>query len=656
MIYLVLLILGLVSALAERFIKKHNGFLWGYAFAYSIVYFWAVSVIRAITSNPREYLSYSFSDKGMGAYIKICIFATAIYAVITLIQFLIAKIKPDMKHLTENIITRFSAVFILMYSLYVILIGWPNIMTVVVMGVISAIVSLICVLIQKKDADKEKKEKDKLDLACLIVALVTFDLLFILAGPTELMAYNAGDFVYSYADVVLYLFMGAVFVSFFAVVLIYRYASKITVRLYSAVIMLYCILCYLQSMFLNGKMMLVDGGKQRWDGKQSIINITVWIVIFIALIILSYKTKIGRKIILAACGYIAAIQMITLIFMLMTAGDLRTTNKHLTQESIFDLSKGDNVIVFILDAYDVQMLKTVYEDDPDYLEPLHDFIYFDNMTSRYPMTDGSLPYLLTGANLDDPLIEEDQDIWYEQAHFLDDIKEAGYDIRILTSDEYVKKIPEGIIDNYSEDNYCRIDCEKILELFTRCMRYKCLPFVVKNKYGYEAYDTTNVITDTNIYVYGTDPEIDDMILDYGVSADRFDKAFRIYHLYGAHSPYYLNENADRDYGSNAISQWRGSLKIVYDFIDCLKEEGIYDNTTLIIMADHGFNNTQRASVREEGIEFDEDRSNPIFFIKKKGMTGSVLQTDSRETSHDKFFDTIYESMDIPLQYYGTVFE
>jgi hypothetical protein len=348
--------------------------------------------------------------------------------------------------------------------------------------------------------------------------------------------------------------------------------------------------------------------------------------------------------------------MITLIFLLITAGDLRTTNKHLTQESIFDLSKNDNVVVFILDAFDVQMLKTVYEDDPDYLEPLHDFVYFDNMTSRYPMTDGSLPYLLTGANLDDPLIEEDQDIWYEQAHFLDGIKDAGYDIRILTSDEYVKKIPEGIIDNYSEDNYCRIDCEKILELFTRCMRYKCLPFVVKNTYGYEAYDTTNVITDTNIYVYGTDPEIDDMILDNGVSSDRFDKAFRIYHLYGAHSPYYLNENADRDYGSNAISQWRGSLKIVYDFIDSIKEEGIYDNTTLIIMADHGFNNTQRASVREEGIEFNEDRSNPIFFIKKKGMSGSELQIDSRETSHDRFFDTIYECMDIPPQYYGTVFE
>ena len=105
-----------------------------------------------------------------------------------------------------------------------------------------------------------------------------------------------------------------------------------------------------------------------------------------------------------------------------------------------------------------------------------------------------------------------------------------------------------------------------------------------------------------------------------------------------------------------MSQWKGSLKLVYDYIGALKTAGIYDNTTLIIMADHGFNNTQRISVREEGIEFDETRSNPIFFIKKKGMSGTELKTDDRTTSHDRFFDTIYESMDIPLQYYGTVFE
>ena len=656
MIYLILLILGMISALAEKLVKKHNINLIEWAVAYSIVYFWVVNVIRAITSNPREFLSYSFSDKGAGAYIKICILAGVIYAVIALIRFALGKVKPNMKHLGEKIVLVFSSVFILIYSLYIILIAWPTITISVVIGMISALISLVYLCLQNNDIKQDNSERNRFELVCLIVAVVTYDLLFILAGPTELMAYNAGDFVYSYSDIALYLFMGTFLLSISVVVLIYRNASTKVMRLYSIIVMLYCILCYVQSMFLNGKMLLVDGSVQRWDTKQSVINIAVWVVLILGGIIFAYTTTIGRKVILVACGYIAAIQMITFIFILITAGELRGTNKHLTQAGIFDLSKQDNVIVFILDAYDVQMLKTVVDNDPDYLEPLHDFIYFDNMTSRYPMTDGSLPYLLTGAYLDDPKIEEDQDIWYEQAHFLNGIKETGYDIRILTSDEYVQKIPEGIIDNYSDDNYCVLDSEKVMELFTRCMRYKCLPFCVKNRYGYESYDTTNVITDTNIYVYGTDPEIDDLILDEGVSSDHYEKAFRIYHLYGAHSPYYLNENADRDYGSNAISQWRGSLKLVYDFIDALKDEGIYDNTTLIIMADHGFNNTQRASVREEGIAFDEERSNPIFLIKKKGMKEPALQIDDRETSHDKFFDTIYESMDIPLQYYGTVFE
>lgn len=656
MIYLILLILGFTSALVERFIKKNSIHLIECGISYSLVYFWIVNLIRAVTSNSRVFLSFSFSDKGIVAYLKICILASVVYIAISVIQFIVDKKTKGTKRWIESILMMFSTTFIILYSLYVIMIAWPTIMAIVVIGVISAIVSLVYVFFKKNDIKQDKSPKDYFDLACLIVAILTYDLLFILAGPTELMAYNAGDFVYSYSDIVLYLLVATMLFSVSCVILVYGNASKSILRIYSAIIMMYCILCYIQSMFLNGKMLLIDGGVQRWDTKQIIINIVVWIVIFVGATVFVYTTKIGRKIILAACGYIAAIQLITFVFILITSGDLRGLNRHLVQEGIFDLSKEDNVVVFILDAFDVQMLKAVVDDDPGYLEPLHDFIYFDNMTSRYPMTDGSLPYLLTGANLGDPNIEEDQDKWYEQSHFLDGIKVAGYDIRILTSDEYVEKIPEGMIDNFSDGYFCRLDSEKVLELFTRCMRYKCLPFLVKNIYEYESFDTTNVIIDTNIYVFGNDPEFDDMLLEKGISSNCTDSAFRIYHLYGAHSPYYMNENADRDFGSNALSQWRGSLKIVYDYIDALKNEGIYDSTTIIIMADHGFNNTQRASVREEGIPFDENRSNPIFFIKKKGMSCEYLQTDDKETSHDEFFDTVYESMDIPVQYYGTVFE
>lgn len=655
MIYILLPILGIISALSEKIIKKRNISILEKTIVYSVIYFWTINVIRAITSNPGEFLSYSLSDKGMTAYIKICILVVFIYIGITLIDIVIGKRIKD-RDTVEKTMSAFSTVFSSFYSLYIVLIAWPTIKISVVIGVLAIIVTFVYIFHHKDGGISYKGDKDKFDVLCLIVAFLAYDMLFILAGPTELMAYNAGDFVYSYSDIVVYLLMGAILVSLPTAVMLYKNASKSTIRVYSILIMAYCILCYIQSMFLNGKMLLIDGSVQRWETKQIVINLVVWIAVLIVTLIISYRVKNGFKIIMGVCSYIAAIQLITFVFIILTSGDLRGTNKHLVQEGIFDLSDSNNVVVFILDAYDVQMLKTVVDNDPTYLEPLQDFIYFDNMESRYPMTDGSLPYLLTGADLNDPLIEEDQNKWYEHAHFLDDIKAAGYDIRILTSDEYVEKISDGVIDNYSGNTYCRLDSEKVLELFTRCMRYKCLPLLAKNVYEYEAYDTTNIILDTNVYVFGTDPEFDDEILEGGITSKTYDKAFRIYHLYGAHSPYYLNENADRDYGSNALSQWKGSLKLVYDYIGALKTAGIYDNTTLIIMADHGFNNTQRISVREEGIEFDETRSNPIFFIKKKGMSGTELKTDDRTTSHDRFFDTIYESMDIPLQYYGTVFE
>ena len=37
----------------------------------------------------------------------------------------------------------------------------------------------------------------------------------------------------------------------------------------------------------------------------------------------------------------------------------------------------------------------------------------------------------------------------------------------------------------------------------------------------------------------------------------------IYHLYGAHSPYYLTEDATLDYNTNPIAQWKGCFVLPY---------------------------------------------------------------------------------------------
>jgi len=322
----------------------------------------------------------------------------------------------------------------------------------------------------------------------------------------------------------------------------------------------------------------------------------------------------------------------------------------LIEDNNFKLSQNENLVIFILDAYDTQMMDKVLENDPQYLEPLRDFTYYKNMKSRYSATDASLPYLLTGR------IAEEEDTYgdiYDKSTFLKDIKEYGYDINILTANYYVEPFESGIVDNITEDYYCILDFEKTVSQMSKCVRYRSAPFIIKSYYHYESYDLTNVIYDTNVYLFGTDAAFYSDLCESGLYVDsNMNHAMQVYHLYGAHSPYYLTENATLDYNSNPMAQWKGCLKIVYDYLEQLKENGLYDTTSVIIMADHGLNRSQRMAMDERNIPVT-DESNPIFFVKGNNQKQERLQTSDVAVSHDDFFGTVIKLIDEENERYGS---
>lgn len=665
MIYILIILFGLISAVIDRTVLKYKDNVIFRTVVYMVIYYCVVVAARTVLSNGTDYLSYSFYGKGSSGYIKVGILMLSVYILIVLIRQVIGQKSEKIRACFEGFLVIFAAFALTIESLCIILIGWPNMIRIVYMSVVALCISAgyVAYLCKKgKLSDRNSdmisfKEFKRPETLYIAIPFTMFSILYMIIGPMELMLYNTGDFLFSFSAVLPKLLAGTVLILIPTVILLSNSLSSKACKVYSTVVSAFCILSYLQSLLLNGKMSQIDGGEQDWSVSIKAFNILIWVVIALLMAFIAYKRNKGIKLLIWISVYIVSIQLVTGIYIVATRGVTNNNGtEQLTEDGILTLSDENNVVVFILDAYDVQMLKYVTDDDPDYLAPLHDFTYYDNMTSRYTATDGSLPYLLTGADIDDPNVEKQQDTWYEQTHFLKDIKDSGYDMRILTEKKYVEKLDEGLLDNYSKDNYCKLDAEKTLELFTRTMRYKNYPFMLKRLYKYESYDITNTITDTNIYIFGTDAGFDDKITAEGITVDDGTGALRIYHLYGAHSPYYLTEDADIDYDSTPLAQWRGSLKIVYDYIDALKAAGVYDDTTLIIMADHGFNNTQINSVRAAGLDVDEDKTNPIFILKRAGERNDELRVVDSPTSHDVFFDTIRESMGLPGTYKGAVWE
>lgn len=608
-----------------------------------LIYYFVICFFRTIVGNGNQYLGSSFVDKSGRAYIKAGILCFSV--LVLLLLFL--KVAKDSGCVYISMVVRTFAMLCLLYTL---LVDLPRMKVTVILGFVSLLIGAIFILNDRAKRIMRISEANNSRNKYIEIGtpIAFFCSLFLLTGPLELFVYNRNDFVFNFNDFFPYMLIYAIFMVAFSVVLLSECIPECLVRFTRITIFIYCICSYIQQMFLNGNMNKMEGNAQHWGSNVVVVNTVVWIVLIVFGVVLC-RTKKRDAIITYVSAFIAGVQIITFLTILLTGNVVGSKNQQLVENNNYVLSPNENLVVFILDAYDTQMLDKVLEDDSTYLEPLHDFTYYNNMTSRYTATDGSMPYLLTGR------IAEEENTYmdiYDKSTFLKNIKEYGYDINILTAAYYVEPFEKGIVDNITEDYYCTLDYEKTVSQMSKCVRYRSAPFLVKPYYYYENYDLTNVIHDTNVYLFGTDADFYGDLCENGLEVDSvIGHQMQIYHLYGAHAPYYLTEDAQLNYNSNPIAQWKGSLKIVYDYLEQLKKQGLYDSTSIIIMADHGLNRSQRVAMDEWNIPVT-DESNPIFFVKGKNQRQEQLMLDDIAVSHDDFFATVIKLIDEENSNYG----
>lgn len=610
-----------------------------------VIYYFFICILRTIVGNGNQYLGTSFADKTLRAYIKVGILGVAVF--IGLLLFI--KIAGEKGKEYLNLVL---GIFSSLCLLHTVMIDLPRMKITMTLGLLALIISafLILLKIKYKMVWLSKRESNiKVRLAEISVTILLFICLFLITGPTELYIYNAGNFVFSFTDFFPYMLLYAIALILAAAILISDCLPDILFTFTKYSIFLYCLCSYIQQMFLNGNMSKMEGFAQEWSPLYVIGNLFVWIILIGLILLVLLKSEKRNLIIKYTSAFIVGVQLITFLTLLLTNNVMNLRNQQLIEDEEFHLSPDENIVVFILDAYDTQMLDKVLEEDASFLKPLHGFTYYKNMTSRYTATDGSLPYLLTGQIAEE---ENDSTDIYEKSTFLKDIRESGYNINILTEANYVAPFDQNIVNNMTDDFYCVLDYEKTVSQMSKCVRYRSAPFILKPYYHYENYDLTNVIYDTNIYLFGTDAAFYNNLCENGICIDpNIEHAMKIYHLYGAHSPYYLTEEATLDYNSNPIAQWKGCLNIVYRYLEQLDENGLYDNTSVIIMADHGLNRTQRMAMDARNISVS-DKSNPIFFIKRNNQHQEQLVISQQEVSHDDFFATIMKLIDENNEKYG----
>ena len=507
--------------------------------------------------------------------------------------------------------------------------------------VAGAVVALAFAFWKKSQGKIETSEKAEIFFSLKVVLFYVFSVYIF--NPSELFLNNITEFPVAYSSFITVLVIGGL-----CMIVVYMFATtyfmnKICCMICNYTIFILTIAGYLQGMFFNGKMLALDGTRQEWSQGKMIANICVWVAILVAVLVLKRCNQKADKYVGLVCIYITLIQLVTLGTMCITT-EFPSEEEAcaLTTEAELELHPENNVIVFILDWYDEQILERIVEEDSTFIEPLADFTWYQNATSNYAFTAMSLPYFLTDVEWEYDMPETEYCQYaYEKGHFLQDIAGYNYDIGIYTETQYVDPSVQDLVINYSDDIERKCKFLDTISLMGQCSKYKLAPFIVKNMYWYATSDMIETMENSNIYLDDNYSFYQTLVQNKVQINQDSDKngAFRFYHLDGAHAPCTMTEEFEKVKETERLSQAKGSMKIVYEYISQLKALGIYDDATIIITADHGQNTMLDDKDNLEGFD---TTSNPILLLKEKNQTEGGIS--KAQVSHKEFSATVMQAI------------
>lgn len=390
------------------------------------------------------------------------------------------------------------------------------------------------------------------------------------------------------------------------------------------------ICAYVQGMFLNGRLFLMDGKQLDWSVGLKVINIAVWCAILLALAaVCRFSKGRGKKIILFSSIVLSLMQItgsVSLLpryFQSAKKEELGVSgNNYFSTKGLHEAAGEENIIIFVLDTYDVDYMNEVLGKYPDFLTPLKGFTYFPDTVSQFSRTFPSIPYMLTESQYfyEIPL-DEYVNLAFDTCDFWRNLKDKGIPYYIYEADENVignsvkqeagNYVREGHI---LHENTSFAGC---IEAVSRISAYRLFPYVFKEYYNYTSGTINELVVTERIWdlpaFVDDDIAVYDELRNHGLHvSEKEDKALRFIHLNGAHAPYTMDENGAkvRHGEGTALWQYVGCMNLVYDYLRMLQELGIYENSTIIITADHG-----ESYVTEQL----EQNTNPILFIKPFGV-------------------------------------
>lgn len=348
---------------------------------------------------------------------------------------------------------------------------------------------------------------------------------------------------------------------------------------------------YVQGSFMNKDYGTLNGTAVDWSAYTGygVMNTIVWVVcIALPLVLmLVLKDKKMRPVLMFLSCALILMQGASLVVSYVNYPKV-TESATLTTDGIYDLSKEENTIVFVVDTLDEIYWQQFISENLDYKDTLQGFTCYDNALATGARTQVAMPLLLSGLprTMTSTYSEYIDTIWKQQTVF-NDLDSAGYDTRLFTESKFVSQSAQDVVDNLEMSASSVGNSFGLIKKMYKLTLYKYSPHFLKWRFwmytgDFDKYkaDREYTLDDAKLYKNYQD--------NGGFTYTSENKCFRLYHLMGAHEKYTLTSAGTRKNTTTSLRrQVKGVFHILRDMLEDLQESGVYDKSNILIIGDHG---------------------------------------------------------------------
>lgn len=496
--------------------------------------------------------------------------------------------------------------------------------------------------------------KKNITLEVLCSLLLSFTLFFF--GPLEIFLSSPIEFWFSISDVLSIIIISAFlcFVIFMGIQFIISFFGERILKMCSSLLTALGIGFYIQGnwTFINyGKM---DGTSINWNNYSgwAIANTIIWILILVIVVLLNFKYAKINIYIISGIITIEALTLITLGISSINSSPKAEFTLRGGEE--FQLSSNkNNILVILADGFDGSDFLPVLKEEPDFEQYFDGFTFYENTCGTSLVSEESGITLLTGNQLEvGPTFNENINQAYSKTDLYDILEKNNYRTYLYTHEKMVSPLIADQIANFSETKTKINDFSVAFEKIYKMVFFRYTPHIYKKYFWYTSMDFSSLksyeeIKSSLYYNY----DVYNLIENQGVLAQETDyNVYQFFWIQGPHPPTntdrycqkieHIINMEDENYLESQFEQTIGVVKMYTKLITALKEAGVYDNTTIIFTADHGW----------------DIRANPCLLIKPFNSNGKLNISNAPVSMIADYLPTLEYFITGRKDYGNTIYE